>query len=1307
MAVDLVGPFKSGKDLGVDQTAKYMMLATVPVPYEMDKKVTDSEEKPVEEAQEWGEGDGSGELEDLVGDRDEAEEGPVLEVEEDEPSEKVSEEDAKKVNAEWKKIAEELSEPYMVQNLTLGEPLQSRSVDEILSGMAKLLSKYKAMGVPVIRIHSDREKAMVSGRVRNWIAGQGVLQTMTGGDDGPGNGRIEAEVNQFKRRLRLSLSTTGWGETMWPQVARYEVEKRLRSQLEKMGIPQRPMPPIGASVVVKRKRWHRDSPLATPFRTMQLLCPSPMMTSGWLVRDGDQVVHARVALLPDHQADVAIKQWAETDPENPRRRLRGKQPVQVPDVVLPEGYPVRPPLEEGPSLHVLHAKAGGGSHGALKGQQCELSQSQDQVDQPHGVPELHEVTGEDLCVCQGCGVHQMKAYKVCKMCEEPLKVEASSEEDGVLWEEEPVSVEDLAREHDELRQVHWRWRMEMTNGLKHMPLGEDEGKLQGCWMKFLQLQLLQTEQDLCEQVDWLEGHEVRTALRLASMKDQGSGDVGQEDEVPVVLQTYTVPLATVKKELDLWKPSFKQELHQLFEETKALRRTTDAQLAKEVDMDTVDYAPSKLVPTVKAPLGRRKARICICGNLLQADQNGKNPENYAGGADSLTLRIALRQAALRSWSVATCDVRTAFLWAPRRKSSRTITTRPPKVVIQAGLATEDEVWIVDHALYGLASSPADWGMHRDDRLAEVKWTSPEGGERWLERTTEANVWRIGQKLPNSFTETETIGDLLTHVDDLLIMADSATGKEVLTQVEALWTVSTPEWVSEDSWVKFCGLELKWRGESLMVSQASYTKELLTRYDGILEKDVPLPRLDGELEPEHDASWQDVRLAQTLVGEVLWLSARARADISYATAYMGARTIKNPKHVVRVGRHLLGYLKSTATWCLEYGPKDDNVVELEVESDASFAPRGRDHRQATPKERARSFFYDDSEDGWEQVRGKWHLVEMCEPILGLEDFEDEELDENSLVITFLTKEAGNPEDCGFKVESDQLIRPLEVKDFEVRSSSGNGGGEADGGERQVPEQEVKHVEMDPAVQEAGIVLREPFPESVVVNGVVLTEATKLRELRAACSFFGVGQSGSRRQCYQRIVSKLKEVELKAAAEVVANAQREVAREPRVQPVIPVPEEDEQERHRLVHTPYAPWCEFCIAHRAKQDRHLRSGNSKISSTPIISLDFCYTKAGTTVESNPGGEVRAEAAGGYAGRAELPDNLAALFRPVAMMVSDHALIGEITFYAYGFTDAKVLAKKMMTTFTLLSEQLSSFHYDYGMPAVKSTIEMCGKLK
>ena len=84
------------------------------------------------------------------------------------------------------------------------------------------------------------------------------------------------------------------------------------------------------------------------------------------------------------------------------------------------------------------------------------------------------------------------------------------------------------------------------------------------------------------------------------------------------------------------------------------------------------------------------------------------------------------------------------------------------------------------------------------------------------------------------------------------------------------------------------------------------------------------------------------------------------------------------------------------------------------------------------------------------------------------------------------------------------------------------------------------------------------------------------------------------------------------------------------------------------------------------------------------------------------------GYAGRTELPENIKALFRSVSMVVPDLLLICEIMLMAEGFVQAKDLAKKFTTLYSLCRELLSKQdHYDWGLRAIKSVLVVAGGLK
>ena len=71
-------------------------------------------------------------------------------------------------------------------------------------------------------------------------------------------------------------------------------------------------------------------------------------------------------------------------------------------------------------------------------------------------------------------------------------------------------------------------------------------------------------------------------------------------------------------------------------------------------------------------------------------------------------------------------------------------------------------------------------------------------------------------------------------------------------------------------------------------------------------------------------------------------------------------------------------------------------------------------------------------------------------------------------------------------------------------------------------------------------------------------------------------------------------------------------------------------------------------------------------------------------------------------------ALFRPCTMVVPDLEIICEIMLFSEGFSSARVLARKMVTLYSLARGQLSKqHHYDWGLRALKAVLVMAGSLK
>ena len=205
------------------------------------------------------------------------------------------------------------------------------------------------------------------------------------------------------------------------------------------------------------------------------------------------------------------------------------------------------------------------------------------------------------------------------------------------------------------------------------------------------------------------------------------------------LVTRTVGNEEVQSELEMWRPAIQKEWNSLV--TLVLKSQAVKQISKEElrrlaeERNQAVEIPAKMVYTRKAGTGLRRARAVCCGNF----QTEEEVPTYAGGADAITVRLALRLGALRGWSAAVLDVKTAFVNAPRTSSS-IIAAEVPGVMRQLQMVEANQVWLIVGALYGLTTSPRDWQLCRDAKLPEIKWQLQEdSGECWMEKSQEDNL----------------------------------------------------------------------------------------------------------------------------------------------------------------------------------------------------------------------------------------------------------------------------------------------------------------------------------------------------------------------------------------------------------------------------------------------------------------------------------------------------------------------------------------------------------------------------------------
>ena len=175
-----------------------------------------------------------------------------------------------------------------------------------------------------------------------------------------------------------------------------------------------------------------------------------------------------------------------------------------------------------------------------------------------------------------------------------------------------------------------------------------------------------------------------------------------------------------------------------------------------------------------------------------------------------------------------------------------------------------------------------------------------------------------------------VGLLVTYVDDLLYLSKPWIVQKLHDWISSMWPTSVLAWATDAEGLRYLGVEVQQSEDgTFKLGQAGYVKDVL-RGHGMLDAKptfLPAPRewLDeaaaSERAPEEHSEAQ-LKHAQRVVGELMWLTMRTRPDLLFVTSFMASFATKLPLLVARIGARVHSYLAATKDVTLHVKNRED-------------------------------------------------------------------------------------------------------------------------------------------------------------------------------------------------------------------------------------------------------------------------------------------------------------------------------------------------------------------------------------------------